>query len=91
MIRKTTAAALVLSAIPAALAMTLFAGTAQADDDTPWGKGAGGDTPWSQIVNDGDTPWGTVTSDDTPWRRSITLPTLPTDGDTPWGDDTPWG
>lgn len=102
MIRRTTAAALVLSAIPAALAMTLFSGTAQADDDTPWGKGAGGDTPWSQIINDGDTPWGqiindgdtpwgTVTSDDTPWGRSITLPTLPADGDTPWGDDTPWG
>lgn len=62
MIRKTTAAALVLSAIPAALALTLFAGAAQADD-TPWGKGVGGDTPWSQIVDDGDTPWG----DDTPW------------------------
>jgi hypothetical protein len=84
MIRKTTAAALVLSAIPAALAMTLFAGTAQADD-TPWGKGITGDIHSSQIAGDGDTPWGTITSDDTPWGRSITLPTLPTDDDTPWG------
>ena len=91
MIRKTTAAALVLSAIPAALAMTLFAGTAQADDDTPWGKGITGHTLSSQIADDGDTPWGAITSDDTPWGRSITLPTLPTDGDTPWDDDTPWG
>jgi len=89
MIRKTTAAALVLSAIPVALAMTLFAGTAQADD-TPWGKGLDGDTPWSQVVADGDTPWGAITSDDTPWGRSITLPAVPTD-DTPWDDDTPWG
>jgi hypothetical protein len=81
MIRKTTVAALVLSAVPAALALSLFSGTAQADDDTPWSHGitvtgdalagnavmAGDDTPWARHRD--DTPWsrGIDTSDDTPW------------------------
>jgi hypothetical protein len=69
MIRKTTAAALVLSAVPAALALTLFSGTAQADD-TPWGKSVvGGTTAGAAIASD-DTPWGrgtTTSDDDTPW------------------------
>jgi hypothetical protein len=70
MTRKTIAAALVLSAIPAALALTLFSGAAQADDDTPWGRG---------------TTITTITDDDTPWGETITLPALPNDDDTPWG------
>lgn len=74
MIRKTTAAALLLSAVPAALALSLFAGTAQASDDTPWGRGTS--------VTD-DTPWGKgITSDDTPWGKTIAVPN---DDDTPWG------
>ncbi|MGW6932027.1 hypothetical protein ACWGE0_18380 [Lentzea sp. NPDC054927] len=88
MIRKTTAAALVLSAIPAALALTLFSGTAQADDDTPWGKSLSDDTPWGKVIADDDTPWGrgiTPTDGDTPWGSTITLPALPNDDDTPWG------
>ena len=94
MIRKTTAAALVLSAIPAALALTLFSGTAQADDDTPWGKSLSDDTPWGKVIADDDTPWGrgiVPTDGDTPRGSTITLPALPNDGDTPWDDDTPWG
>ncbi|MEU0878969.1 hypothetical protein ABZ345_10255 [Lentzea sp. NPDC005914] len=92
MIRKTTAAALVLSAVPAALALSLFSGTAQADD-TPWGKtGPGGTTSGAVIASD-DTPWGrgiTTSDDDAPWGKAITLPAIPND-DTPWDDDTPWG
>jgi hypothetical protein len=71
MIRKTTAAALVLAAVPATLALALFAGTAQADD-TPWGRGV--------TTTSDDTPWGrgitlpALPNDDTPW-----------DDDTPWG------
>ena len=71
MIRKTTVAALVLSAVPAALALSLFSGTAQADDDTPWGGGLSAsddDTPWGKTITlpippHNDTPW----DDDTPW------------------------
>jgi hypothetical protein len=84
MIRKTTAAALVLSAVPAALALTLFSGTAQADDDTPWGRSV----PSGAVITEDDTPWGhgfTASDDDTPWGRAITLPALPNDDDTPWG------
>lgn len=79
MIRKTTAAALVLSAVPAALALTLFTGTAQAED-TPWGRSVSLDTPWS----------ASIASDDTPWPQRVT-PALPLI-DTPWDDkdDTPW-
>lgn len=87
MIRKTTAAALVLSAVPTALALSLFAGTAQADDDTPWSKVLDGDTPWGKVIADDDTPWPrglSASDDDTPWSKTITLPTLPTDDDTPW-------
>jgi hypothetical protein len=74
MIRKTTAAALVLSAVPAALTLSLFLGTAQASDDTPWGRGV--------TVADDDTPWGKgIASDDTPWGRGFTT----SDDDTPWG------
>ncbi|MGW4208860.1 hypothetical protein ACWEIJ_12810 [Lentzea sp. NPDC004789] len=100
MIRKTTAAALVLSAVPTALALFLFSGTAQADtpwgkhvgDDTPWGKViAADDTPWGKAIAADDTPWGHATDDDTPWGRSITLPAVPNHNDTPWDDDTPWG
>lgn len=83
MIRKTTVAALVLSAVPAALALSLFSGTAQADDDTPWGK----------VIASDDTPWGgglSASDDDTPWGKTITLP-IPPHNDTPWDDDTPWG
>lgn len=76
MIRKTTAAALVLSAIPAALALSFFSGTAQAAVDTPWGRGT--------TVTD-DTPWRKgITGDDTPWGKTIDLPSLPNDDDTPW-------
>jgi hypothetical protein len=90
MIRKTTAAALVLSAVPTALALFLFSGTAHAD--TPWGKViAADDTPWGKAVAADDTPWGHATDDDTPWGRSITLPAVPNHNDTPWDDDTPWG
>ncbi|GGU37622.1 hypothetical protein [Lentzea flava] len=77
MIRKPTAAVLVLSAVPAALAL-LFCGTAQADD-TPWGRKA--------TVSSDDTPWGKAASDDTPWGRGITVATVATVAD----DDTPWG
>jgi hypothetical protein len=80
MIRKTTAAALVLSAVPAALALSLFSATAQADD-TPWGKVVSDDTPWGEVIG----------SDDTPWGRTIALPAPPREDDTPWDDDTPWG
>lgn len=99
MIRKTTVAALVLSAVPAALAFSLFSGTAQADDDTPWGKSLAGDTPWSTVIASDDTPWGrgvTTSDDDTPWGRGIAIPAPPIDN-TPWDDvvpaddDTPWG
>ncbi|MFS8101181.1 hypothetical protein LFM09_29065 [Lentzea alba] len=90
MIRKTTAAALVLSAVPAALALTLFAGTAQAED-TPWGRSISSDTSWSASIANDDTPWPQrINSDDTPWGREITaIPLI----DTPWDDkhDTPWG
>ncbi|MDT7784548.1 MAG: hypothetical protein QOF58_2967, partial [Pseudonocardiales bacterium] len=81
MIRKTTVAALVLSAVPAALALSLFSGTAQADDDTPWGK----------VIASDDTPWGkglSASDDDTPWGKTITLPSLPGHNNTPWDDDT---
>jgi hypothetical protein len=86
MIRKTTAAALVLSAVPAALALSLFSGTAQADD-TPWGKGLDGDTPWGKVIAADDTPWRglSASDDDTPWSKTVTLPSLPSDDDTPWG------
>ncbi|MEV6241901.1 hypothetical protein [Lentzea sp. NPDC051838] len=89
MIRKTTAAALVLSAVPAALALSLFSGTAQADD-TPWGKVIDDDTPWGKVVPNDDTPWKSLSAsdDDTPWSKKVTLPELPID--TPWDDDTPW-
>lgn len=90
MIRKTTAAALVLSAVPAALALSLFSATAQADD-TPWGKTVSHDTPWGKDVAGDDTPWGR--GDDTPWgrghgthwSRTIALPAPPSHDDTPWG------
>lgn len=92
MFRKATAVALVLSAVPAVLAMTFLAGTAQADD-TRRGDGAGCAARWTRIAADGDTPWGSVTSTDTdtPWGRSI-----PTSGHSFGGDasrcgDTPWG
>ncbi|MET9627862.1 hypothetical protein ABZX92_10400 [Lentzea sp. NPDC006480] len=95
MIRKTTAAALVLSAVPAALALSLFSGTAQADDDTPWGKVAPtGDTSRAKVIASDDTPWGkglSASDDDTPWGKTITLPSLPDHNNTPWDDDTPWG
>jgi len=75
MIRKTTAAALVLSAVPTALALSLFfSGTAQAD--TPWGKKAADDTPWGKVIAADDTPWGKSAVNDTPWGRAT---------DTPWG------
>ncbi len=93
MIRKTTAAALVLSAVPAALALSLFSGTAQADDDTPWGKVVPTDTPWGKVIASDDTPWGhslSAADDDTPWGKTIALP-IPPHNDTPWDDDTPWG
>ena len=93
MIRKTTVAALVLSAVPAALALSLFSATAQADD-TPWGKTVAHDTPWGEVVAGDDTPWGrgrAVSHDDTPWGRTIALPAHPREDDTPWDDDTPWG
>ncbi|MFD4636372.1 hypothetical protein ACFWN2_03590 [Lentzea sp. NPDC058436] len=77
MIRKKTAA-LVLSVIPAVLTMTLFAGTAQADNSR-WGDGHRCDTH-STRPSDGDTPWASVTSDDTPWGRKG-----PRRCDTPWG------
>lgn len=86
MIRKTTAAALVLSAVPAALALSLFSGTAQADD-TPWSKGLDGDTPWGKVIAEDDTPWSrglSASDDDTPWGKTVTLPSLPSDDDTPW-------
>ncbi|GAB2820886.1 hypothetical protein [Lentzea nigeriaca] len=81
MIRKTTAAALVLSAVPAALAVSLFCGTAQADNDTPWGRGI--TVPGVVTVPGDDTPWGKGkdASDDTPWGRGVTV----ADNDTPWG------
>lgn len=100
MIRKTTAAALVLSAVPAALALSLFSGTALADDDTPWRKTAPGDTSWSAVIASDDTPWRpkgddtpwrpgfTSSDDDTPWLKTITLPVIPNDDDTPWDDAT---
>ncbi|MFD4671541.1 hypothetical protein ACFWNN_17520 [Lentzea sp. NPDC058450] len=81
MIRKTTAAALVLAAVPATLALALFTGTAQATD-TPWQHRGVIDTPW---VQKNDTPWGAT---DTPWNHSIKLPSH---GGTPRSDDTPWG
>ncbi|ANZ38414.1 hypothetical protein BBK82_22475 [Lentzea guizhouensis] len=96
MIRKTTAAALVLSAIPAALALT-FSGTALAGPDTPWAGTAADDTPWGQVIASDDTPWSrsvTPKDDDTPWSRSLSA-----SDDTPWSrgtavapadDDTPW-
>jgi len=72
MTRKTTAVALVLSAVPATvLALALFSGTAQAD--TPWRPGATvtGDTSWGNAaLKTDDTPWGhgtTTSGDDTPW------------------------
>ncbi|GLY49292.1 hypothetical protein [Lentzea sp. NBRC 102530] len=77
MIRRTTAVALVLSAVPAALALA-FTGTAQATD-TPWQHRGGNDTPWVQR-HANDTPWGAI---DTPWNHSVKLPK-------PQGDDTPW-
>ena len=87
MIRKTTAAALVLSAVPAALALSLFSGTAQADD-TPWGKLVpNDDTPWGKVIASDDTPWRkglSASDDDTPWTKTITLPSLPDSDDTPW-------
>lgn len=87
MIRKTTAAALVLSAVPAALALTIFAGTAQADD-TPWPVGiASDDTPWTQHVGTPSGPGITASDDDTPWGH-ITLPTPPVAGSL--AEDTPW-
>ena len=70
MIRKTTAAALVLSAVHAALALTLFAGTAQAEEDTPWRKS----------VTPGTTSSTSIAGDDTPWPHRLTAPS----GDTPW-------
>ncbi|MFI6101480.1 hypothetical protein ACIA8G_38550 [Lentzea sp. NPDC051213] len=79
MIRKMTVAALVLSAVPAALALSLFSGTAQADPDTPWI----GSPPSIGVTSD-DTPWlkGLIPSDgDTPWQQHIKVPA---DGDTPW-------
>lgn len=89
MIRKTTAAALVLSAVPAALALTIFAGTAQAGD-TPWPVGiASDDTPWTQHAG---TPSGrgiTASDDDTPWGH-ITLPAPPVTDAGPAAEDTPW-
>ncbi|SES31149.1 hypothetical protein SAMN05216188_13213 [Lentzea xinjiangensis] len=101
MTRRTTAAAtLVLSAIPAVLALTLFTGTAQADD-TPWANGLSGDTPWANVIDD-DTPWAKSHSIDTPWALSVASDNIPSgkavpnDGDTPWADitplsdDTPW-
>ncbi|WP_394616288.1 hypothetical protein JNUCC0626_42530 [Lentzea sp. JNUCC 0626] len=83
MIRKTTAVALVLSAVPAALALTLLSGTAQATD-TPWQHRGGNDTPWQQRTAN-DTPWGAT---DTPWsHNSIKLSGR---GGSAQGDDTPW-
>ena len=93
MIRKTTAAALVLSAVPAALAMTLFAGTATGRRRHPVGPGTSAVTPLEPdrrrhpVAISRRRHWH---DDDTPWGRSITLPALPVD-DTPWDDDTPWG
>jgi hypothetical protein len=87
MIRKTTAAALVLSAVPAALALSLFSGTAVADDDTPWVKAASGNTPWGAVIASDDTPWRpgfTSSDDDTPWRKTVKIPAIPNDDDTPW-------
>ncbi|MGI5505443.1 hypothetical protein [Lentzea sp. CA-135723] len=77
MIRKTTAAVLVLAAVPATLVLALFTGTAQAAD-TPWSNRVAHDTPWVQRSAGNDTPWGT---NDTPWRH----------GGNSRGDDTPWG
>lgn len=90
MFRKATAVALVLSAVPAVLAMTLLAGSAQADD-AQRGDGAGCTARWTHIVSDGDTPWGSVTSDDTPWGRSIPASGHSFDGDASGCGDTPWG
>lgn len=89
MIRKTTAAALVLSAVPAALALTIFAGTAQAD--TPWPVGiASDDTPWTQHVGTPSGPGITTSDDDTPWGH-ISLPTPPVADAGSGAEDTPWG
>jgi hypothetical protein len=82
MFRKATAAALVLSAVPAVLALTLFTGTAQADGDTPWGKGTCDDTPWGRSVPTSAAPFHSdgQRHGDGRWhcggRRH---------GDTPWG------
>ncbi|MEV6710417.1 hypothetical protein AB0M48_00120 [Lentzea sp. NPDC051208] len=90
MFRKATAAALVLSAVPAVLTMTFLAGTAQADD-TRRTDGVECDARWTHIAADGDTPWGAVTFTDTPWGRSIRTSGLPINGDSSQRGDTPWG
>ncbi|KOV85291.1 hypothetical protein [Nocardia sp. NRRL S-836] len=88
MFRKATAAALVLSAVPAVLTMTFLAGTAQADQT--WRGGDGCDTPWTRVADDGDTPWAAITSDDTPWTRSVPAAVLSAGGATARRCDTPW-
>lgn len=70
MFRKATAVALVLSAVPAVLAMTLLAGAAQADGDTPWGSITFDDTPSGRSIPASVRPSHGDASqhDDTPWR-----------------------
>ncbi|WP_329792198.1 hypothetical protein V1227_09845 [Lentzea sp. DG1S-22] len=90
MIRKNTAAALFLAAVPAFLTMTLCLGTAQADDVRS-GDHLGHHGPQTRIAADGDTPWGSVMSHDTPWGRVNSASASPIDGRTAADGDTPWG
>ncbi|SDO61272.1 hypothetical protein [Lentzea jiangxiensis] len=90
MIRKNTAAALFLAAVPAFLTMTLCIGTAQADGVRS-GDDLGHHGRHSRITADGDTPWGSLMSHDTPWGLVNSAPASPIDGLTAGNGDTPWG